>query len=196
MIESLLGSKLRAKLLGWLLTHPSERYFVRQLKGILHEDATNLSRELTRLQRLGLLICTPEGKQKYYQANQQNPVFPELRSLLLKTSGLADVLKAALEPLEDKIRFAFVYGSMAAGTMNGQSDVDVMIIGSCTLKEVTLAVYEAQQQVGREINTTVYPEQEFLEKIRDRHHFIQTVLDGPKIFLAGGKDEFRRMVEK
>lgn len=189
VLETLLGSRLRAKVLGWLLTHPSERFFVRQLKGILQEDATNLSRELTRLQRLGLLLCCPEGKQKYYQANQQSPLFPELQGLVLKTSGLADLLRESLEPLRCSIRWAFVYGSMASGTMTAESDVDLMVIGSCSSRELTVAVHPVQQQIGREINLTVYPEEEFREKIEERHPFIETVLRESKLLLIGEANE-------
>jgi predicted nucleotidyltransferase len=195
-LETLLGSKLRAKLLGWLLTHPTERFFVRQLKGLLNEDATNLSRELTRLQRLGILLCYPEGKQKYYQANQQSPLFPELRGLVLKTSGLADQLREGLEPFKDAVQLAFIYGSMAAGTMTAESDVDLMVIGSCGFRELTIAVHEAQHRIGREINFTVYSEKEFREKIAEKHSFIETVLREPKIFLIGEADELGRLAEQ
>ena len=56
MLAELFGSKLRAKLLGWLLTHPDERFFVRQLASILGEDSTNISRELARLVRLAIAM--------------------------------------------------------------------------------------------------------------------------------------------
>ena len=85
-------------MLGWLFTHPDERYFVRQLTVLLGEDSTNVSRELARLEKTGILILTTEGKQKYYKVNAQNPIFNELHGLIRKTVGVADVLRLALAP--------------------------------------------------------------------------------------------------
>src|SRR4030066_110319 len=87
MLETLLGSKLRAKVLGWLFSHPDERYFVRQLTALVKEDSTNVSRELARLEKTGILVSTTEGRQKYYQANRQSPLFSELKNLAQKISG-------------------------------------------------------------------------------------------------------------
>ncbi len=96
MLKALFGSKLRAKLLGWLMTHPEDRYFVRQLTAILKEDSTNVSRELARLARAGILVSESEGRQKYYRANRNSPVFEELRSLAIKTFGVGDIYILAM----------------------------------------------------------------------------------------------------
>jgi predicted nucleotidyltransferase/DNA-binding transcriptional ArsR family regulator len=88
MLETLLGSRLRAKILAWLFSHSDERYFVRQLTALLKEDSTNVSRELARLQKDGILVSSSEGKQKYYQANRDSPIYNELKSLVQKTSPL------------------------------------------------------------------------------------------------------------
>ena len=99
MLSKLLGSKPRAKVLGWLFLHPDERYFVSQLKSLLDDDSTNISRELARLEKMGILTCQTEGRQKYYQVNRECPVFSELEGLVRKTAGLADVLRDAFKPL-------------------------------------------------------------------------------------------------
>jgi hypothetical protein len=109
MLAKLFGSRLRGKLIGWMFTHTDERFYVRQLQSLLQEDATNLSRELSRLATLGLLTRTAEGKQKYYQANAESPVFSELHGLAIKTVGVADVLRSALEAISGRIRVAFIY---------------------------------------------------------------------------------------
>lgn len=98
MLSELLGSKLRAKLLSWLLCHADERFFVRQLKGVLDEDATNIGRELARLEKLGILTCTREGREKYYRADTAYPIFGELQGIAVKTMRVGDVLRAALAP--------------------------------------------------------------------------------------------------
>ena len=193
MLDKLFGSKLRARLLIWLFLHTDERYFVRQLKVLLKEDAANISRELLRLADMGILTCQTEGRQKYYQANKNCPVFTELRGLVLKTAGLANVLHRALKPLSKKIKAAFVFGSFAANSARAGSDVDLLVIGSCSFGEVAAAVGKAQDKLGREVNPSVYPLDEFKKKAAAGHHFIKTVLAGPKIFLIGNENELERL---
>lgn len=196
MLAKLFGSSLRAKVLGWLFLHPDERYFVRQLKGLLNADSTNISRELARLEKMGIVTCRTEGRQKYYQANLQCPVFAELQGLVRKTTGLADVLRDVLKPLSKKIKVAFIYGSMASGSVTRQSDVDLMVIGSSTFAEVVNALGTAQDELGREINPSTYPVDEFRRKVSTGHHFINTVMKAPKIFLIGDADELKRLAQE
>ena len=196
MLDKLFGSRLRAKAIGWLVTHPDERYFVRQLTTILGEDSTNLSRELAKLERMGILTCREEGRQKYYQVNQESPVFNELRGLAVKTFAVADVLRAAMAPLSDRIRAAFIYGSFAEGHEDAQSDIDIAIIGDLSLARVSEVLTGAEEKLGREVNVTVYPPAEFQSKIKDGHHFANSILRGKKIYLIGDKDDLEGVAKE
>jgi predicted nucleotidyltransferase len=189
MLDNLFGSRLRARALGWLLIHPRERYYVRQLNTILGEDSTNLSRELARLAGMGILVCEEEGRQKYYQVNRESPVFEELRGLAVKTFALADVLREALEQLAKNIRVAFIYGSFAEGREGPESDMDLAIVGSASLAAVSRALRSAEEQLGREVNPTIYPAEEFRAKVEEGHHFVKAILSGEKIFLIGDRDD-------
>ena len=195
MLETILGSKLRVKVLGWLFTHPDERYFVRQLTSLLREDSTNVSRELIRLEKTGVLVSTKEGKQKYYQANRKSPIYDELHGLIVKTTGVVDVLRSALAPSAGRIKVAFVFGSIASGNEDQTSDIDVMVVGAISFGDVVSLLSSAEEKLGREINSVVSPISEFKQKVRDDHHFVKTVLEGEKIFLIGGKDELRRLAD-
>jgi len=195
MLAKLFGSKLRAKILGWLFLHPDERFFIRQLKGLLGEDPTNLSRELSKLEKMDILICQTEGRQKYFQANRRSPVFSELEALIKKTVGLADILKESLKPLAGRIEIAFIFGSVVKGVPQIQSDIDIMIIGSCSFADAANAMTSIQNKIGREINPSVYPVAEFKQKVKSKHHFICTVVREPKIFLIGDEDELARLVK-
>jgi predicted nucleotidyltransferase len=195
ILEQLLGSRLRAKALSWLLSRPGERFFVRQLATALGEDSTNLSRELTRLEGLGIVTGVREGHQKYFQANPESPIYPELRGLVAKTSGVADLLREVLQPLSARIQIAFVFGSVAAGRETAASDIDVFVVGSAHLKDLVEAFAPVQDRLGREVNPSIYPAQEFREKITRGHHFLTGVLQGPKIFLIGSSRELERLVE-
>jgi predicted nucleotidyltransferase len=195
MLETILGSKLRVKVLGWLFSHPDERYFVRQLTGLLKEDSTNMSRELIRLEKIGVLVSTKEGKQKYYQANRESPVYHELHGLIVKTTGVADVLRSALAPSAGRIEIAFIFGSIASGSEDKASDIDMMIVGAISFGDVVSLLSPAEEKLGREINSVVYPIAEFKQKVRADHHFVKTVLDSEKIFLIGDEDELTRLVK-
>jgi DNA-binding transcriptional ArsR family regulator len=189
-LEQLLGSRLRARLLGWLFSHPDERYFVRQLAALLGEDSANLSRELARLSDLGIVSFVREGQQKYYQADRSGPLYPELRGLVLKTAGLGDLLREGLGPLADRILVAFVYGSFASGKEKAGSDVDLLVIGDVSLGDLVEALGPVQGRLGREVNPVVFPPSEFREKITP---FLENVLQGPKLFLIGSPDELERL---
>jgi uncharacterized protein len=195
LLESLLGSRLRAGLLGWLFSHPGERYFVRQLAVLLGEDSTNLSRELARLADLGIVIGSRGGQQKYFQVNEEAPVFPELRGLVLKTSGLGDLIRESLRPLSDRIRLCFVFGSVAAGKADAASDIDLLVVGDVSLRELVEALSPIQNRLGREVNPLVYPVPEFREKLGQGHRFLTSVLEGPKLFLIGSPHELDRLAE-
>jgi uncharacterized protein len=189
LLAQLFGSKLRSRLIGWMMTHVDERFFVRQLTAILGEDSTNVSRELARLSRMGILTSQKEGKQKYYQVNRECPIFPELRGLAVKTMGLTDVLRQCLSEISHQIKTAFIYGSFARSDEGKTSDVDVMVIGDATFAEVVAALGSAQQDLGREINPTVYPAGEFRKKLLSGNHFLTSLMNEPMIFVIGDRYE-------
>jgi predicted nucleotidyltransferase len=137
ILRTLLGSRVRAKLLGWLFTHPDERYFVRQLAAFVEEDSTNMSRELARLERAGILVSTTEGRQKYYQANRQSPLFNELHELIVKTVGMgaSPVFRPFRLPHDSLAKFCHkhhirklsLFGSVLTKDFRPDSDIDVLV---------------------------------------------------------------------
>jgi predicted nucleotidyltransferase len=193
VLEELLGSRLRAKLLGWLFTHPHERFFVRQLTALLGEDSTNISRELARLAGLRVLITQREGLQRYYQANPSCPVFAELRGLVVKTIGLGDAVRTALAPLADRVSVAFLFGSFARAEETAGSDIDLFVVGKLALRDLGAILGPAKRALGREINPVVCTGAELKRKAAEKHHFISEVLKGPKVFLIGTADDLKRI---
>jgi predicted nucleotidyltransferase len=189
--EKLFGSKLRAKVLGWFFTHVDERFFVRQLESLLKEDSTNLSRELARLESLRILVSEREGRQKYFKVNKSSPIFEEMKGLILKTGGVAGVIKSALEKVEG-IKYAFIYGSFARNIEKPESDVDLMVVGKAHLDEIEDILSKIEQQLGRQVNIIFYSSREFREKMNTKDSFIRTVLNSPKIMLIGEENEIRR----
>ncbi len=172
--------------------HADESFFVRQLGTILNEDSTNLSRELSNLEKAGILKSTRQGNLKYFQVNKNCSFFNELKGLILKTIGVAGELKTALEKMRSDIEYAFIYGSYAKGKEVADSDVDVIIIGTVDLDRLDSLISGLEKKLGRTINYITYSRKEFKEKTRARDGFIIDVLKDKKIMLAG--DE--RVLEK
>lgn len=196
MLDELLGSSLRAKLIGWLFTHSDEEYFVRQLQSLLQEDSTNISRELTRLERLGILTCRVSGRQKHYRPNPDCPICDELRSIARKTFGLADILRECMLPIEKSIAMAFVYGSLARGEGTAASDVDLMVVGAASFGEVVSVLQPAQDRLGREVNPSVYSVEEFRLKLQEGNHFLLRVMAEQKLFLIGNERELAGLAKE
>jgi len=185
MLEKLLGSRVRARILGWLFAHHDRRYFVRELEGLLGEDATNISRELARLAEMGVLVSEKEGRQKHYQANPECAIFEELRGLALKTAGMADIVRDALSPLAGEIAAAFIYGSQANGTATSASDVDLFVAGDVDEAGLHTAVAQAEERLQRSVNYTLMDEREFQRRKEERGTFLSRVLSVPKIPILG-----------
>ena len=185
-VADALFSKVQQRVLGVLFGNPSRSFYATEIIRLAHSGTGAVQRELARLQGAGLVTVNQVGKQKHYQANPESPLFEELRKLSLKTFGLADVLRAALEPVSAEIRAAFVYGSIAKGTDTAASDVDVLVI-SDTLSYADLfgALERASEQLGRNVAPTIYSSREFHERVRNENAFIQRVLGKPKVWLIG-----------
>ncbi|ARB92998.1 DNA polymerase subunit beta [Legionella longbeachae] len=186
---SILFSEYRQRVLALLLLHPDERYHVREIARLTNTTAGTLHRELSRLAQSKVLLREQSGNQVYYQANRNFPIYMELASILKKTSGLVDVLFDFLTPLAEKIEVAFVFGSVAKGTENLGSDIDVLIIGEIDFTEVVAALYAAQASLGREINPKIYSREQWKASLQKQDLFIQEILNNPKLFIMGALND-------
>jgi predicted nucleotidyltransferase len=192
---TLLG-KTRGAVLGLLLGRPDEEFHVRQIARLSGATLGPVQRELRLLARLGVLKCRAVGHQLLYGADPISPLHEELRSLVLKTVGMAGAIKAALNPLAPHIQAAFLFGSFAQGRQRRSSDVDVMVIGDISVAAIAKALAEPQRRLGREINPAVYHQAEFASKVRDGHHFLTSVMQGSKVFLVGDEHELSRLAKE
>ncbi len=148
--------------------------------------------ELEQLTSLGLVEKRADGNRRLYSANRHHPLYVDIRNLVLKTSGLAEALRAALEE-ESAIRAAFVFGSVARGEEQADSDVDLMVIGTVTLRQITRRLSGIAGKVGREINPHVFSLEEFRRRLEKEDHFLSTVMKNPKLFLIGNGHELEAM---
>jgi predicted nucleotidyltransferase len=192
-LGDLLFGQTRGNVLALLFGMPDQSFFVRQIARRIGTSVGPVQRELKTLSEVGLIDRSTVGKQVFYRANQDHPGFPELRSLVAKTSGIFHLLRSALMPLADRITMAFVYGSMARGEENAGSDVDLMVIGDVTLDEILTHTTPVERNLGRAINPTVYALKEFRSKLDSGNHFLNSVVRSKNVFLIGDEDELRKM---
>lgn len=174
----------RRRVLGLLLLQPELALHGREIARRVGLPAGTITRELTRLVDVGLLQRVKRGNQQIYSADTGCPIFAELASILRKTSGLADVLREALAPVSDRVRVAFIFGSVAQGQDTTGSDIDVMIIGDVGFAVAVEQLYQAQSELGREVNPKVYTADEFGQQ-SSADAFLKNVLAKPRIFLIG-----------
>jgi predicted nucleotidyltransferase len=183
-MERIFGSRIRTKALGWFYSHPDESFFVRQLASILNEDSTNLSRELSNLEKVSILTSAKQGNLKLFKANHQCPFFTELKGLIQKTSGIFGEIKSALKTLSG-IEHAFIFGSYAKGEENAQSDIDLMIVGDVDIDSLDERMADLEKKLGRSINYLTFDSREFSQKRKKKDGFIMEVLKEKKIMLVG-----------
>lgn len=187
MLGSVLFTDYRRRVLGLLLLHPEQRYYLREIARLTGTVPGTLTRELAKLVDAGVLNVMKVGNQVHYEANRDCPIFAELASILRKTSGLVDVLAEGLVPLAAQIEAAFVFGSMATGKASAGSDIDLMIIGKADYGNVVQQLHPLQQTLGREINPKLYSPAEWRKLVAGKSAFARDVLGKPKLFVIGSE---------
>jgi predicted nucleotidyltransferase len=185
--------KTRQGILAATLVQPEKAWYVSELARRMGVPSSSLQRELHDLTAVGILKTHRQGHMVYYQANTDSPVFSDLRGLLFKTAGLVDVLADVLKPLAAGVRTAFVYGSIAAGSELSDSDIDLMVVGQVSPTDLALPLRRARELLGREINPTVYSPAEFDKKRVANDPLLEQILDKPKLFVLGNKDELGKV---
>src|SRR5947208_15071 len=154
-ISNALFSKVQQRVLALIFGQPERSFYMSEIVRNVNSGTGAVERELSRLQRSGLVSVARIGNQKHYRANQDSPIFEELRSLVAKTVGLAEPIRKSLEPYADAIKVAFVYGSVAKGTDTARSDIDLMVIGDeLNYSDLYTAAQQAEAAVRRKINPT------------------------------------------
>jgi len=185
-IAETLFLKTRLAVLGELVKAGAEGVYLRELERRTGLNKRGLLRELHAMRDAGILTARRVGRQVFYRLNPSCPIHDELRSIVLKTVGLGDVLREALSRFAERIDLAYVYGSLASGEASAESDVDVMIVGAVTLRELSGSLREAGSLLRREINPTLYQPDEYREALNTQNSFVCRVHQGPRIDLIGG----------
>lgn len=181
--------QVRQRVLAVLFGRPDRSFYANELIALAQSGKGAVQRELESLSQAGLITAERRGNQKHFQANAASPVYAELRGLVLKTMGLADVLTAALAPLAPRIEQAFVFGSLAQGHDTAKSDVDLLVVSpDLAYGELFGALDQASSTLGRTVNPTLYAPDEFAQRLAQDNAFVSRVMEQPKIWLMRQKD--------
>ncbi len=186
-----LFGRARRAILALLFGRAGDAFYLRQIADLTGLAVGSVQRELANLVRAGLVVRTAKGHQVYFRADERSPIYPELVGLVTKTAGVAGVIRDALAPFARKkmITIAFIYGSIAAGEQQPSSDVDLMILGDIELKTVVPILRRVEDQVGREVNPTIYHPEDFRQRLAAGEHFLSRIIARPRIMVVGGENE-------
>lgn len=189
---TLLFPEYRRRILGLMLLRPEEALHGREIARRIGLPAGTVARELQRLAEAGLLTRERRGNQQVYRANTHSPIFTELASILRKTSGVVDILANALAPVAERLRVAFVFGSVARGQESAGSDVDLMLVGDLGFREAVALLHPTQAEIGREVNPKVFAIGEFCGKLQS-DPFLAEVMSKPKLFVVGNAHDLEEL---
>ena len=192
-LSNALFSKVQQRVLSIIFGQPDRTFYGNEVIRLADVGTGAVTRELDKLVTAGLIKVSRTGNLKNYQANPASPIYAELRSIVLKTFGVADVLRHALLSFEDRIEVAFIYGSVAKGQDTAESDIDLMIVSdSLAFPDLFSVLPEVEKQLGRPVNPTIYTREELNKRLANGNDFISRVLEQPKIFVMGTDDDIRQ----
>ncbi len=189
-VADALFPKTRQRVLAILFGNAGDSLHANAIIRLADAGTGGVQRELEALEHSGLLRAKRVGNQKHYQANRDAPVFEALRELVLRTSGLTDLLRAALTPMAERIQGAFVFGSVAAGVDRSASDIDLFVVSDdLAYAELFAALESCAQRLGRPVNPTLYTSDEVRRRVRARNAFVVRVLKQPKLWIVGNESD-------
>ena len=186
----------RQAVLGVLYGDPERAYYLRQIIQLAGLGTGQTQRELARLSGAGIIRRFEQGRHVYFKANPACPVYEELRSLVTKTFGAGAVVSHSLRDLADRIRFAFIFGSVALGEDRPESDLDLLVVGALSFSELVEAISDAESMLHREIHPTLLSENEFRNRVARKEHFLNSVLGGERVLVIGTEDELEFLLAK
>ncbi len=188
-VASALFTSVQQRVLGLLFGQPERRFQSAELIRLARGGTGAVHRQLQRLANAGLVSVFHEGNQKYYSAQRDSPVFHELHGLILKTVGIVEPLRAALQPVAATIQVAFVYGSVAKGNETAGSDLDLLIVSdSLTYPDAYEILQEAERRISRTVNPMVMTPEEWRKKRDAKDSFAKRIASQPKLFVIGDDD--------
>ncbi len=186
----------RSALIGLLYGQVDQAFYLREIAARTGVGVGPVQRELKRLTEAGLIRRFERGRHVYFQADGNCPIHDEIKSIVTKTVGAAAQLTQAIAPLARRVIAAFIFGSAARGALRNDSDIDLMVVGDASFAQVVRVIRPVERSVGRPINPIVYSPAEFRARYDESDHFIRSVLQADKVYVAGDSDELGKLLEQ
>jgi predicted nucleotidyltransferase len=181
-------SKLRRDLFLLYFSNPDKEYYLRELERMLGYSVGNIRREIVKLEKSGLFFRREKGNQVYYVLNKDHALYKDIANVVIKTIGVEGAIRDIVGA-DHGIETAYIYGSYAAGTHSAQSDVDVLIIGEPDEPLLMREIDKLEKKAQREINYTIYSEDEYRRRLETGDSFVVNLNDRPKIVLKDAYEE-------
>jgi predicted nucleotidyltransferase len=191
ILSKILSSRVRAEYFKIFFGIHSNEFHLREIERISGFAIGTVRQEAKKLEQLELIIKRADGNRTYYKANRNHPLFPALHNLVLQTSGLVDVFRENL--IDERIQFAFIFGSLAKGTENSESDIDLFVIGNLGLRDLSKLIKNPANLLKREVNPHVMSISEFQKRIIEKEHFVSNVINSPKLMIFGNENDFTKL---
>ena len=188
-LSDALFTTTQQQILSLLYGRPKKSFYIKEILRLTGMGVATIKRELERMLMAGILTMSKIGNQHHYKANPECPIYDELLAIVKKTFGVADVIGLALSTFSERIEWAFIFGSVAAGKETSTSDIDLMIIGDVDFGEVVQALYSSQETLGREINPKIYSKKEWIQMKKKQGAFIRDVLAKSRMDVIGSTNE-------
>jgi len=180
-IRALISSKIRIEILRILSLSPDSKYNINELSRMTAFSPRGVEKELKNLLDGGILKKEVSGNQHRYQLDSLCPIYLEIKNLIVKTVGIADVIKHALRTVAPEIEHAFIYGSFATGDYGNDSDIDLFLVTGIPGLKLAELLGDLQNKLGRSINISQFTLDEFRQKMTQKDHFLTRVIEGPRI---------------
>lgn len=188
MLSDLIISQVRIKTLNLFFENPKSVYHVRDLVRTLHEEINAVRRELSYLEKKGILKKEPRGNRIYYSLRRDYPYYFDLLEIVAKTTHLgAEILK--FKNKLGKIKFAVMSGDFVRGKPFDDKKVDLLIVGQVVLPELDILVKNEQLRKNREMNFTVMSEEEFKFRKERNDPFVLQILLSSRVMIIGDESE-------
>jgi len=191
ILQKILSSRARSEIFRLLFGLSDRQLHIREMERRTGLSVATVRQELQKLLQMQLVEAQRSGNRLYYRANTSHPLYTDIRNIVLKTSGMVDILRDALD--KEHVKIAFVFGSVASNQEGATSDVDLMVIGDVGLRTLSGWLSGVSEQIAREINPHVLNRAEFRKRKRSCDHFITRVLESEKLFIKGSEHDLEAM---
>lgn len=196
MIKTNMGdalfTKTQQRVLSLLFGKPDQSFYTNEIIRWADMGKGTITRELEKLESVGLIEMVRTGNQNHYQANPSSPIYEELLGIVRKSFGLVDVIKNALHTVNSQIELSFVYGSIAKGEESASSDIDLLVVTeSLAYADMMNVLKEAEEILGRPINPSIYTKEQIQDKLKQKNAFLNKVMEQPKLWVKGDDNDIR-----